>query len=396
MGSKKLATAAVFAAVLFAFSVINIVVSAEPAAVISAANLTSVRPQPVNPFNHNVSAVDFTEAESPVVNGSYIVKLNDERALSERTDTLNQIKYLKEELRALSESQSFGKFKDIYTETELDASVADAAKKLSFQKIEAERYHKAALRDIIGRIAGGESGTLGENDFAPIVSGNFSVEREYYSAFSGFAVKADSAALEEIKKSSFVKDVYANRIVTADLMDSVPLINATKVWQIDADGNNCATSGKACLTGTGITIAVIDTGVDYTHPDLGGCLGINCKVVGGYDFINDDANPMDDQGHGTHVAATAAGNGVLKGAAPDAKIIAYKVLDADGSGSFEYVIAGIDAAVADGADIISMSLGGDCGGYYYEECGPDDPAAQAIDEAAAAGVVPVIDRKSVV
>jgi hypothetical protein len=89
----------------------------------------------------------------------------------------------------------------------------------------------------------------------------------------------------------------------------------------------------------GKTIAIIDTGVAYTHPDLGGCLGPNCKVIGGYDFVNNDADPMDDHGHGTHVAATAAGNGLFKGIAPDAKILGYKVLSAGGSGSGTAIIA---------------------------------------------------------
>ena len=220
------------------------------------------------------------------------------------------------------------------------------------------------------------------------------------------------------------------------------MINADDVWQLDVDGNNCLSSGKTCLTGEGVTIGVIDTGVDYTHEDLGWCFGEGCKVVGGYDFVNtfdfnydedindcyveniegnnceqqdywfdlnkdgdyedcyaesatgnfceEDNDPMDDHGHGTHVAATAAGNGVLKGVAPGAEIYAYKVLDSYGSGYENGIIGGIERAVdpnqdgdfSDHLDIISMSLGG--------SGNPDDPMSQAIDNAVDAGVVAVI------
>ncbi|MEK6871862.1 MAG: S8 family serine peptidase, partial [Nanoarchaeota archaeon] len=145
-------------------------------------------------------------------------------------------------------------------------------------------------------------------------------------------------------------------------------------------------SGKECLTGKGIKIGIIDTGVDYTHKDLGGCFGNNCKVAGGYDFVNKDNDPKDDNGHGTHVAATAAGNGILKGVAPDATIYAYKVLNAEGSGKVSGIIASIERSIDlnqnkipcenknDYLDIISLSLGG--GGD------PDDPPSTAIDNAA--------------
>jgi len=78
---------------------------------------------------------------------------------------------------------------------------------------------------------------------------------------------------------------------------------------------------------------VIDTGVDYHHPDLGGCLGPGCKVIGGHDFVDADDDPLDLNGHGTHVAAIAAGGGSRLGVAPDASILAYRVLDETGFGS---------------------------------------------------------------
>ncbi len=216
------------------------------------------------------------------------------------------------------------------------------------------------------------------------------VDDVFVDVFNGVSLENVNAEnLEEIKEDPDVKAVYPDKIVTVNLMDSVPLIQADKVWNLlDANGTN--------ITGEGITIAIIDTGVDYTHPDLGGCFGVGCKVVGGYDIVNDDSDPIDDQGHGTHVAATAAGkkfsalsNDTLNGVAPDADILAYKVLGSGGSGSFSDVIAGIERAVNDSADIISMSLGATCG-IYTVNCGPDDPVSSAVDTAVDAGVIAVI------
>ncbi|MEQ1934112.1 MAG: S8 family peptidase [Fimbriimonadaceae bacterium] len=104
-----------------------------------------------------------------------------------------------------------------------------------------------------------------------------------------------------------------------------------------------------------IKIAILDTGVDLTHPDLQG------KLVPGYDFVNDDADPMDDAGHGTHCAGTAAANGNnsigVIGLAPRCSIMPVKVLGPAG-GSADGVTSGIKFAADNGASVISMSLGG--------------------------------------
>jgi minor extracellular serine protease Vpr len=110
------------------------------------------------------------------------------------------------------------------------------------------------------------------------------------------------------------------------------------------------------IDGTGIKIAVIDTGVDFNHPDLLGW-GPDGKVVGGYNFIQENKPPLDNNGHGTQVAGVIAADGEKLGVAPKAKILAYKVSE-DGEGvSSDLIISAIQKAIEDEADIINISLG---------------------------------------
>lgn len=136
--------------------------------------------------------------------------------------------------------------------------------------------------------------------------------------------------------------------------------------------------------GNGIVVAVIDTGIDGKHPALAG------KVIGGYDFVDDDADPMDDHGHGTHVAGIiAAESAPVTGVAPGVRLLAYKVLNAQGRGTTSGVIAAIERALdpngdgnpADHAHIANLSLG--------DRGRPDDLLARAVDRAVAAGMVVV-------
>ncbi|KAF9050212.1 pyrolysin [Panaeolus papilionaceus] len=126
------------------------------------------------------------------------------------------------------------------------------------------------------------------------------------------------------------------------------------------------------ITGKGIKIGVIDTGIDYTHPTLGGGIGPGKLVFTGYDFAGDaydgtnepipDDDPQDCNGHGTHVAGTIAaqaGNpyGVL-GVAPDALLSGYRVFGCDGSATEEIIVDALLRGVKDGNDILTLSLGG--------------------------------------
>lgn len=108
--------------------------------------------------------------------------------------------------------------------------------------------------------------------------------------------------------------------------------------------------------GKGVKIAVIDTGVDYSHPDIFG-FGPDGKVIDGFDFIENDDSPQDTNGHGTEVTGIIAANGKLKGIAPQAKILAYRVSDTGDSVGSDLIVKAIQRAVNDGADIINLSLG---------------------------------------
>ncbi|YCA13527.1 S8 family serine peptidase [Bacillus sp. AK128] len=150
------------------------------------------------------------------------------------------------------------------------------------------------------------------------------------------------------------------------MADSAPFIGSNEAWD-------------AGFTGEGVTVAVIDTGVDYTHPDLAHAFG----DYKGYDFVDDDTDPQEGEGqyHGTHVSGTVAANGAIKGVAPDATLLGYRVLGPNG-GSTEDVVAGIEMAVQDGADVMNLSLGNTLNN-------PDWATSIALDWAMAEGVVAV-------
>ncbi|MGD6778657.1 S8 family serine peptidase [Sutcliffiella horikoshii] len=211
------------------------------------------------------------------------------------------------------------------------------------------------------------------------------VQREYDYVFSGFSLEINANEIPSLLATPGVKAVYPNveytttEVVTEEefspaMVDSAPFIGSNEAWDLG-------------FTGEGVKVAIIDTGVDYTHPDL----APNFGEYLGWDFVDNDADPQetptgDPRGaattHGSHVAGTVAANGQIKGVAPDATLLAYRVLGPGGSGSTENVVAAIERAVQDGADVMNLSLGNSLNA-------PDWATSIALDQAMAEGVVAV-------
>lgn len=211
------------------------------------------------------------------------------------------------------------------------------------------------------------------------------VHHQFIRLTNTLAITTKASNLEEIRKLPQVAAVYPDNPVTALLEHSVAKVGAHTVWTLRDNEDKS-------ITGAGITVAILDTGIDYRHPDLGGCLGAGCKIVGGFNFVEgeDSTDPMDYEGHGTHVAGIVAANGTLRGVAPDAKLYAFKVLDNNGNGMDSAIIAGLERAVDpdgdpltdDQVDVINMSLGG--------WGGADSPVSEAANAAMNAGIIVVV------
>lgn len=153
-------------------------------------------------------------------------------------------------------------------------------------------------------------------------------------------------------------------------------------WNLDAINADAA---HRISIGTGATVAVLDSGVQASHPDLAG------RLIAGHDLIDGDRIPEDQHGHGTNVAGIIAArndNGIgIKGAAPGARVLPIRVLDAQNRGNSSVLIAGIKAAVDAGAAVINLSL--NPAAAVVAQLADSDPLVQAIDAASRAGVVVV-------
>ncbi len=172
-------------------------------------------------------------------------------------------------------------------------------------------------------------------------------------------------AIEKYKKLKNVEVVEPNYIAHAHGVSDPYYDYQWNLRSADEGGMN-AEAAWNYSTGSGVVVAVIDTGVANNAPDL-----LGTSFTDGYDFANGDTDPYDDEGHGTHVAGTIAqatnnGEGVA-GVAYDATIMPIKVLDSSGSGSYYDIADGIRYAADEGADVINMSLGGSRGATVLED-----------------------------
>ncbi|MFA6522783.1 MAG: S8 family serine peptidase [Candidatus Peribacteraceae bacterium] len=231
-------------------------------------------------------------------------------------------------------------------------------------------------------------GAQGSTLLADLLSGTGETTTSFSLGLNGFVLPVASLSDEEkaeIESIDGVEKVFPNLRLSMTTGTSVPWIGAATVHSKNASGVAC--NGNGCITGAGIKIGIIDTGIDWTHADFGSCssIGSGCKVKGGVNFLSGSSNPMDDNGHGTHVAAIAAGKTNaygLNGVASDADIYAYKVLNEDGEGDFSHLQSALEQAIADGVDIVNLSIG-----TTQLATTPDDEWSAKIDNFVNAGLV---------
>ncbi len=191
-----------------------------------------------------------------------------------------------------------------------------------------------------------------------------------YNLVAAIAATVPEAAIDGLLRSPKVSYIELDDVVYAI---NAELDNSWGVKRISAgsvhDGGN---------KGQGVKIAVIDSGIDYNHPDL------SANYAGGYDFVNKDNDPFDDNGHGTHVAGTVAAvvnNAGVVGVAPEAWLYVLKVLNASGSGNYSDIVAALQWAVNNGMDITNNS--------YGSSSNPGITVEQAFDNAYNAGLLHV-------
>ncbi|WP_188207608.1 S8 family serine peptidase [Alkalibacillus aidingensis] len=197
----------------------------------------------------------------------------------------------------------------------------------------------------------------------------------YDTLLQALAIKGDERHVEELHQEEWVESYHPTQTYEA------PTVEQSDSSHRSLPDNRITNTS---YTGKGIKVGVIDTGIDYSHPDLAN------NFKGGFDLVDFDEDPMEttkEQGlpteHGTHVAGIIAANGQMRGVAPDADIHAYRALGPGGTGSSAQILAALEKAVKDGMDIINLSLGVDVNS-------PDYPMAEAVNQAFDLGVSVVV------
>jgi minor extracellular serine protease Vpr len=212
--------------------------------------------------------------------------------------------------------------------------------------------------------------------------------RNFSTLWNGISIEVDASEASKLAKLSSVKAIYPVEVI--HLPETSPLESPEMSSALAMTGADIAQS-ELGYTGEGIRVAVIDTGIDYEHPDLGGCFGLGCRVFTGWDFVGDDFNgsniptpdeyPMDCHGHGTHVAGivgakTTTLTGVT-GVAPDVTFGAYRVFGCTGSTTSDIMLAAMEKALADDMDVLNMSIGS---AYQWPQYPTAVAASQLVDQ----------------
>ncbi|KAK0620517.1 subtilase [Immersiella caudata] len=188
--------------------------------------------------------------------------------------------------------------------------------------------------------------------------------------FSGVSLEAPFDSVESLQALPPVARAWKARTLQLESQPSPAKAQASSSPEYNIHGiTNVDRVHALGILGKGAKVGVIDTGVDYTHPALGGCFGPECKIAGGYDFIGNssypvgneppmpDNDPADIRGHGTHVTGIIAGkSNFFTGVAPEATIYAYKVFGTENAVLEDDIIAAYLRAEQDGCDVITASI----------------------------------------
>ncbi len=191
-----------------------------------------------------------------------------------------------------------------------------------------------------------------------------------YEVTNGFSGRVSRSGFEKLRNDARVARIAPDEIVHATLSESRPLIRADVVER------------SLGITGRGVGVCILDSGIDYAHPSL------RNRHAGGYDFVQNDPDPLDDYGHGTHVAGIIASElAGSRGIAPSSSLLSVKVLDSTGNGELSAIAAGVDWCVNNrdryNIRVVTMSLG-TFGIYTRENC--PTSLEPAIQNAAYAGM----------
>src|SRR5690625_1724527 len=204
---------------------------------------------------------------------------------------------------------------------------------------------------------------------------NIEVVATYELLFQGIAIKGKPAAIKKVAQFDFVEASYPVQTYT-----TFATTKTNDITDLQAVLPNEINDTE--YTGKGVKVGVVDTGIDYEHPDL------RVNYIGGFDVVDLDDDPMETTEelptlHGTHVAGIIAADGQMKGVAPDAEIYAYSALGPGGMGKSIQVRAEMEEAVQDEVDVLNLSLGNTING-------PDYPTSKAVNEASKLGVAVVV------
>ncbi len=201
----------------------------------------------------------------------------------------------------------------------------------------------------------------------------YSKRRHFRKLWNGLTLNASALEASKVRALAGVQAVFPVARVTLQQRETEPGPVADLITALAMTGVDIA-QDELGLTGRGIRVAVMDSGIDYDHPDLGGCFGPGCRVEKGFDLVGDAFNadpsspqfsptpvpdplPDDCRGHGTHVSGIIGANGSIRGVAPDVTFHAYRVLGCDGPTTADILLAAMEQVLDDGADVLNMSLG---------------------------------------